>query len=80
MLGENLTSDGPGRGIVDVAGLVTQRYAGCPGVFYLFRPDQHVCARWRALDAEAVHRALSRAVGQPEDQRSESHETEAIDC
>jgi 3-(3-hydroxy-phenyl)propionate hydroxylase len=28
----------------------------------LLRPDQHVAARWRALDAAAVRRALQQAL------------------
>lgn len=52
-----------GCGIVDVEGLVQRRYGGCPGMFYLIRPDQHVCARWRRLEHEPVRRALERAVG-----------------
>ena len=32
-----------------------------PGTTYLFRPDQHVCARWRSFDADAVRHAVVRA-------------------
>jgi 3-(3-hydroxy-phenyl)propionate hydroxylase len=45
----------------DVEGLAAQRYDGRPGTAYLLRPDQHVCARWRRLDADAVRAALARA-------------------
>ncbi len=42
-------------------GLVAQRYDARPGTAYLLRPDQHVAARWRRLDAAAVHAAVARA-------------------
>jgi 3-(3-hydroxy-phenyl)propionate hydroxylase len=31
--------------------------------YYLFRPDQHVAGRWRALDVAALARAAERASG-----------------
>jgi 3-(3-hydroxy-phenyl)propionate hydroxylase len=46
----------------DIEGLATARYDAKPGTFYLIRPDQHVCARWRKLDADAVERAIKRAL------------------
>jgi 3-(3-hydroxy-phenyl)propionate hydroxylase len=46
----------------DVDGLVAARYDGKPGTFYLIRPDQHVCARRRQLDASFVEGALKRAL------------------
>ncbi|MCO6442048.1 MAG: FAD-dependent oxidoreductase [Nitrococcus mobilis] len=65
VVGERLSGKGPdGCGIVDVAGLVRRRYGGSPGTFYLIRPDQHVCARWRQLELEPVRHALLRALGQ----------------
>ena len=50
--------------IQDSEGLVAARYDGTPGTCYLFRPDQHVCARWRAFAADAVRDAIARATGQ----------------
>jgi len=52
-----------GDGIVldDIAGLLRERYDGAPGTCYLFRPDQHVCARWRRFDSAAVRTAIARA-------------------
>jgi 3-(3-hydroxy-phenyl)propionate hydroxylase len=50
----------------DVQGLLAQRYDARPGTYYLLRPDQHVCARWRQLDAAPVRAALGRAVGYAE--------------
>ncbi len=47
--------------IRDVEGLVATRYAALPGTCYLLRPDQHVCARWRSFDVDAVRAALTRA-------------------
>ena len=39
------------------------RYDARPGTTYLFRPDQHVCARWRQYDEAAVKAAIARATG-----------------
>jgi 3-(3-hydroxy-phenyl)propionate hydroxylase len=39
------------------------RYDATPGTTYLFRPDQHVCARWRTYDASKIDAAISRALG-----------------
>ncbi len=50
-------------GIVDGTGVVAKRYDGRPGTCYLFRPDQHVCARWRTFDPEGVRAAIARATG-----------------
>jgi 3-(3-hydroxy-phenyl)propionate hydroxylase len=40
-----------------------RRYDAQPSTTYLFRPDQHVCARWRAFDAHAIASAVARASG-----------------
>lgn len=50
-------------GVRDAEGLVAARYDGRPGTCYLFRPDQHVCARWRTFDSAKVEAALFRATG-----------------
>ena len=47
----------------DAEGLARERYDGGEGGFYLIRPDQHVCARWRAADPARVRAALARASG-----------------
>ena len=53
---------GPGM-FEDSAGLFAARYDAAPGSFYLLRPDQHLCARWRAFDLQAVRAAVARACG-----------------
>jgi 3-(3-hydroxy-phenyl)propionate hydroxylase len=52
-------------GLEDIDGLVAQRYDARPGTLYLIRPDQHVCARWRATDAAQLLSAVHRATGFP---------------
>jgi 3-(3-hydroxy-phenyl)propionate hydroxylase len=49
-------------GVDDVEGLCATRYAARPGTCFLLRPDQHVCARWRAFDRRAVDAALAHAL------------------
>ena len=48
--------------VIDKDGLLTQRYDLRPGSVYLFRPDQHVCARWRAPTAAQIKGAVKRAL------------------
>ncbi|MCC6194546.1 MAG: FAD-dependent oxidoreductase, partial [Burkholderiales bacterium] len=45
----------------DSEGLAAARYDGRDGTCYLLRPDQHVCARWRAFDQPKVRAAIARA-------------------
>jgi 3-(3-hydroxy-phenyl)propionate hydroxylase len=51
--------------LADANGHFRQRY-GVPasGAAYLLRPDQHVCARWRTLDADRLQAALDAALPQ----------------
>jgi 3-(3-hydroxy-phenyl)propionate hydroxylase len=49
--------------LVDHQGAAARRFGATPGTTYLLRPDQHVAARWRWLDAAAVRAALARAIG-----------------
>jgi len=44
--------------IEDRTELITRRYDGRPGTFYLIRPDQHIAARWRALALPLVRGAV----------------------
>jgi 3-(3-hydroxy-phenyl)propionate hydroxylase len=46
----------------DQNALAAQRYDAQPGTVYLLRPDQHVCARWRAPSSSAIRAALARAL------------------
>jgi len=47
----------------DAEGLAARRYDARPGTVYLVRPDQHVCARWRAANPARVRAAVARATG-----------------
>lgn len=51
------------RQVQDIDGLAAQRYDAQPQTCYLIRPDQHICAAWREVDAAALAEALLRATG-----------------
>lgn len=51
-----------GKDIIDTKGLVKSRYDAQPGTVYLIRPDQHVAARWRKFDVNAVENAIKRVL------------------
>ncbi len=46
---------------MDASGHAAQRYDARSGTAYLLRPDQHVCARWRAPTKADVEAAMCRA-------------------
>jgi len=48
--------------LVDAQGWMAKRYDAQAGTMYLLRPDQHVTARWRQLQAAAVQAAVARAI------------------
>lgn len=48
--------------LVDGEGLVARRLGLQPGSALLFRPDQHLAARWSGFDAAAVRAARDRAL------------------
>jgi 3-(3-hydroxy-phenyl)propionate hydroxylase len=51
------------RVLVDVQGLFAKRYDAQTGSVWLVRPDQHIAARWRRYQAQAVKQALHVAIG-----------------
>lgn len=54
---------GADQTLADADGHFRQRYGvQASGAAYLLRPDQHVCARWLALDATRLQAALNTAL------------------
>jgi 3-(3-hydroxy-phenyl)propionate hydroxylase len=49
------------RAFEDYTGRFAERYDAKGGTVYLLRPDQHVTARWRNIDAKQIRAALARA-------------------
>jgi 3-(3-hydroxy-phenyl)propionate hydroxylase len=47
--------------VSDLAGCAAERYDAQAGSAYLIRPDQHVCARWRAPAESLVRAAIKKA-------------------
>ena len=57
--------EGADEALPDADGQLRDRYGlQAPGAAYLLRPDQHVCARWCALDAQGLRRAITAALPQ----------------
>lgn len=56
---------GADRTLPDADGHLRERHGLGAGGAYLLRPDQHVCARWRLLDAPRLRAALANATGLP---------------
>jgi 3-(3-hydroxy-phenyl)propionate hydroxylase len=52
-----------GRDLADPEGFLARRYDMAPGTAYLFRPDQHVAARFRSPAAGAIAAAHDRLMG-----------------
>lgn len=50
--------------LIDIKGRIRERYDLQEGSCYLLRPDQHVAARWRTLDAQRLQAAVARATDQ----------------
>ena len=59
----NIQGPSAARIVQDSAGFAAKRYDAKPGSVYLLRPDQHICARFRAFDPQAIRVALLRATG-----------------
>ena len=53
-----------GRDLFDEHGVFARRYDASPGATWLLRPDQHIAARWRQADADAIDAALHRMLAQ----------------
>jgi 3-(3-hydroxy-phenyl)propionate hydroxylase len=56
----HVTADPMPGALWDRDGLAAARYDARPGTVVLLRPDQHVAARWRQADPDAIRHAASR--------------------
>ncbi len=63
------------RSVHDLRGRFAQRYDARAGSAWLLRPDQHVAARWRNVDAHQVQMALLRALGRTASPAAAVHAT-----
>jgi 3-(3-hydroxy-phenyl)propionate hydroxylase len=54
---------GADQALPDTDGRLRERHGLAAGGAYLLRPDQHVCARWTALDGLRLRAALLNACG-----------------
>jgi 3-(3-hydroxy-phenyl)propionate hydroxylase len=61
---KNVDVTGADKTLYDPQQRFQLRYAVSAGGAYLFRPDQHVCARWRQLDATRLLSSLQLALMQ----------------
>lgn len=62
-VGSSLSVKGADRTLADTNGHLRDRYGiATDGGAYLFRPDQHICARWLTLDASRLQVALNTAL------------------
>jgi 3-(3-hydroxy-phenyl)propionate hydroxylase len=52
-----------GDDLIDRDGMFAQRFDATPGATFLLRPDQHLCARWRAYDSGKIAAGRARALG-----------------
>jgi 3-(3-hydroxy-phenyl)propionate hydroxylase len=47
--------------VEDIEGILAHRFDARPATFYLLRPDQHICARWRETTIDLIAAAVGRA-------------------
>ncbi len=62
-LGASQPVPGADQALPDADGHLRERHGLSAGGAYLLRPDQHVCARWTALDGRRLRAALLNACG-----------------